>query len=214
MEAARELLRLDASNGNVELLEAEREAAIATLRELDRHHLERLRALDAEFEDQWRPSERAAVAAQRRELARVLAGCQALCMAGGHVGVLLDRLRLFGLAEMVSEMPIIAWSAGAMVLSERIVVFHDSPPQGAGNAEVLAAGLGVCRDVVALPHASKRLRLSDPAGLALFARRFHPDLCVLLDPRTRLDGDGRSWSAQPGTLKLSERGTAEEIGSR
>lgn len=41
------------------------------------------------------------------------------------------------------EVPIMAWSAGAMVVSERIVLFHDSPPQGRGNAEMLGPGLGL-----------------------------------------------------------------------
>ncbi len=45
-----------------------------------------------------------------------------------------------------------------MVVCETVVLFHDSPPQGAGNAEVLDAGLGLARGVIALPHARRRLR--------------------------------------------------------
>src|SRR5437764_598914 len=67
----------------------------------------------------------------------------ALAIAGGHVAVLLNRLRLFGILALAEGRTIIAWSAGAMAVSDRIVLFHDSPPQGPGNPEVLGAGLGL-----------------------------------------------------------------------
>ena len=42
------------------------------------------------------------------------------------------------------------------------------------------AGLGLCRGLLALPDARRRLRLEDPARVALLARRFAPDLCAAL----------------------------------
>ena len=38
--------------------------------------------------------------------------------------------------------------------AERVVLFHDSPPQGQGNAEVLEAGLGCARRRAAAPRAT------------------------------------------------------------
>src|SRR5437868_361239 len=80
---------------------------------------------------------REAVAEHREEIGRVLAVSSALAIAGGHVGMLLDRMRMFGVAELWGEKPVFAWSGGAMVASEEVVLFHDRPPQGAGRAEVL-----------------------------------------------------------------------------
>ena len=50
---------------------------------------------------------------------------------------------------------IVAWSAGAMVLTDRIISFHDSPPQGAGNPE--AEQSGIFKELCVFPHASERL---------------------------------------------------------
>ena len=99
-----------------------------------------------------------------------------------------------------------------MALSERVVVFHDSPPHGAGDAEVLEAGLGLHRGVVALPHASKRLHLHDRLRVGLFARRFAPAACVALDPLTRIVWDGVRWKGIPGTRRLAAAGDLLEVG--
>ena len=97
------------------------------------------------------------------------------------------------LAEALKDLPVIAWSAGAMALSERIVLFHHRPPQGANNSAVVAPGLGIAPGIVAFPHASRRLELADPRLVSLLARRFAPDLCVALDPECRFDFDGTRW---------------------
>ncbi len=212
LDGARELLRRPRPPGLESLFEAECSDAIESVRLLDRLHVARIAAVHAEFEERWRPAAREAVARQRDELRGLLGGCSALCVAGGHVIVLLNRMRLLGALELLGDKPIVAWSAGAMLLSERIVLFHDSPPQGAGNPEVLEAGLGAYRGVVALPHADKRLRLEDRTRVALFARRFHPDLCALLVPHARLDWDGERWSGEPGTRALDAQGHLTEVG--
>jgi hypothetical protein len=68
-----------------------------------------------------------------------------------------------------------------MALGPALVLFHDHPPQGGANAEVLDQGLGLLPRVLPLPHASTRLRLHDPARVALLARRFAPQACLTLD---------------------------------
>ncbi len=205
--AVRELL---ARQGNATLLAAERAAAIDAVRALDAAHLRRVAEVDAEFEARTRPGERKVVVEHRRELARILAECSILCLAGGHVGVLLHRLRLFDVLGLHGARPVIAWSAGAMACCERIVLFHDSPPQGAGDAEVYERGLGLVPGVVALPHARARLLLDDRQRVSLFAKRFAPAQAFALDPTHRLDRlDGR-LRAHPGTCVLGADGSVGE----
>lgn len=203
LESARDLLRRE---GRAEPLEEHRREAIHALRVLDRRHLARVQRVHDEFERAWRPSLRPAVARHREQLRATLERAEALAIAGGHVAVLLNRLRLFDLGPWVALRPIVAWSAGAMAVSERIVLFHDRPPQGAGNPEVLDPGLGLCRGLLPLPHASRRLRLDDPVLVALFARRFAPAMCAALDDGVRLDWDGRHWTAETGAHYLGRQG--------
>jgi hypothetical protein len=211
MDAARELLRRNSIDGFGKYLEGEQEAALEEVRTLDADHLARARALREEFDGKLEPRTRDAVAKHRRELESILAGTSCLCIAGGHVSVLLNVMRLFGVLELAGDRPVIGWSAGAMVLSERIVLFHDSPPQGVGHAEVLDRGLEACRDLVALPHASKRLALDDRARVSLFARRFGPAVCVVLDPKTRVDRRGGRWIGDGVTRRMTVSGALEEI---
>src|SRR4029079_1293530 len=102
MEAARTLLT---RRGDPEVVNPEREAAVAHIRELDKVHLERVRAVHAELDAPIKPLQRAAVARHREQLAELLAGCTAFAVAGGHVALLLNRLRLFGIAELIARKP-------------------------------------------------------------------------------------------------------------
>lgn len=172
------------------------EEADQALRVLDAGHLRRVTQLQAEFEDQWRPAERPAMARECEQVAEQLAGCAGLLVAGGHVAVLLNRLRLFGLSQLLGDRPLVAWSAGAMVVTERIVLFHDSPPQGRGAAEVFEPGLCLARGIVALPDAGQRLLLDDPLRVTALARRMAPALCVPLDAGERAVRRARGWATQ------------------
>ena len=211
MDATKELFRRPAG-GDAWLL-AERHDALVMLQGLDSQHVERVRQVHAEFEQRVRPGDRAAVQRERRELKAALDGCSCLLVAGGHIAVLLHRLRLFDLFGLYGDRPLVAWSAGAMALCERIVLFHDSPPQGSAHAEVMEAGFGLLPDMVVLPHAKKRLSVDDDRDVQVFARRFAPALCVLFDGGSRVDWNGTRWSAQPGTRRFSEDGWVEEVGA-
>jgi hypothetical protein len=213
LEAARELLRRETRPGYEGLVQPQLEGAIEGLRALDAEHVQRIRSIHVEFELRWKPFERESIALQRRELEATLQDCSALCIAGGNVGILLNRLRMFGVLDLLRGQPIFAWSAGAMVLTERIVLFHDFPPQGAGDPEVLEAGLGAVSGLVALPHADKRLALDDRARVSLLARRFAPALCAALWPRTRLDWSDGRWSGESGTRQLCADGSLAEVGA-
>jgi len=208
LQATRELMLRP---GEGALLAEHRRAAIRALRTLDRQHLVQVRKVHGEFEDKWRSLDRPCVARHRERLARRLRKTTAVVIAGGHVTVLLNRMRAFDVAALFEERPLIAWSAGAMAVSERIVLFHDHPPQGPGDAEVLGPGLGRCPGLVPLPHARRRLRLDDPLRVKLFARRFSPANCVALDDGARVAWDGERWSAGRQTYRLTRRGRLTEL---
>ncbi len=169
-----------------ELLAQEWRVSVEQFRQLDLDHLVRCRAIHAAFDDRWQLPTRPAIARHLDELRALLAPAEALVIAGGHVASLLNRLKLFDVLELAAGKPIIAWSAGAMVLTDRIVLFHDFPPYGSDIAQVLDAGFGLVPGVVALPDAARRVRQDDRDGIARFAQRMAPATCVALDPGARL----------------------------
>jgi hypothetical protein len=184
--------------------------AIAAVRDLDEAHLKRVNGVRREFFERLRPHDRPVIAEHRAFVAAALSEATALLVAGGHVGVLTDVLHLFNVAPALRPgAPVIAWSAGAMALTDRIVLFHDRAPQGPGHPEIYGSGLSVLRDAVLLPHAKARLLLDDTARMAVFARRFAPARCVLLEQGTRLDTEG-SWLAAGRTLGADGRVSAAE----
>ncbi len=210
LDAAREVSRAPAP---AHLVQEEREAAISALRLVDEQHLSRSRAHQQQFELTYRPAVRPAVERHYRELRAMLGECYGLLIAGGHVASLLNRMRLFALDTLLSSLPrplpVFAWSAGAMAITDRVVLFHDSPPQGPGNAEILGHGLGLIPGVVVLPHAKRRLRLGDQDRVSLFARRFKPDRCLTLDENERMVWDGRRLKIGAGVRQLMPGGTVE-----
>jgi hypothetical protein len=180
------------------------EDAVAAVRELDAAHLRRVNGARGEFFQRLSPHDRPVIAGHRAEVSAVLADAAALVIAGGHVGVLAEVLHLFNIAAALRSAPVIAWSAGAMALADRIVLFHDRSPRGPGHAEVYGSGLSLLRDVVLLPHARARLLLDDTPRMAVFARRFAPARCVLLETGTRIEVPDGGWP--PGTRVLGEDG--------
>lgn len=179
-----------------DLLAEESLVSMAVIRRLDQDHLERCSEVHAEFMTRWDLPNRANVARHRGELAAILERTAAVVLAGGHVAVLLNRLRLFDLGELLASRTLIGWSAGGMVLTDRIVLFHDQPPYGQPIAEVLDTGLGFAPGLVALPNPRLRLHLHDSARVAHYALRFAPATCVALDHGARLElRDGRVVAA-------------------
>jgi hypothetical protein len=187
------------------------EAAVGAVRRLDEEHAENLKRAHREFDSRLALGSRGALRRHRREIARILDDCELLAVAGGHVAVLLNRLRLFDVARAVKDKPVVGWAAGAMVLAEKVVLYHDSPPQGAGNPEVLESGLGLVRGVIALPHARVRLRLDDPQRVARFATRFAPARCVAMDEGARLTVGPVGWSTSPETCELTRDGRVQRM---
>ena len=133
--------------------------------------------------------------------------CEAIAVAGGHVASLLNRLRLFGIGELARNKFVFAWCGGAMAISERVVLFHHSPPQGPGAAEVLDRGLGLAGNVVVLPQPEFRLRLDDRERIQVLVRRFAPSTCLAMPARSRVTWLRRGPKNAHGVLALRDDGT-------
>lgn len=162
------------------------EDAEEIMRDMDRRHLERVAEVHAGFWERWKPHERPAVASVRAAVSHELAQASAVVMTGGHVGVLVGALHLFNVAPQI-RVPVIAWGAGAMALTDRVVLFHDRAAHGPTAAEVFSSGVGLVRQVVALPDAGSRLDLDNRPRMATLARRFAPASCLVLEAGTRVD---------------------------
>ncbi|MCB9779890.1 MAG: Type 1 glutamine amidotransferase-like domain-containing protein [Alphaproteobacteria bacterium] len=175
---------------DADILREEIAFAREAVRTLDARCIARLDQIRAGFPDTLAPWEHPAVAPRHARLATLLDGVQAVVMVGGHVAVLLNRMGFFGLDRLLTArhadgLPIVAWSAGAMVLTERILLFYDDPPDGAGDPHVLDRGLGLLPDLTLLPHGRQRLRTED-------LDRMHR-LCTRLGRRRGLLLDSGAW---------------------
>jgi hypothetical protein len=205
LASARALHRM--SVARMDLLVAERADALRAISDLDDHYLTQIRGIHDAFLDLWDPSVRPGSIALREQIAAELADCEAVLIAGGHVGALLDQLFLLQLRPLLSGKPIVAWSAGAMAVTQQIVLFHDSPPQGQSDPELYDDGLGLAPGIVALPHATARLKLEDEQRVAIFAGRFAHATCVTLEEGCGVRWDGSSWApiGEPEQLSFDGR---------
>jgi len=196
-----------------ELVAEELVASLSVIRHIDREHLDRCRAVHAGFDAASRPHERPVVARHIAELRALIAPAEVVVIAGGHVAVLLNRLRLFGIAELAGARPIVAWSAGAMALTERVVLFHEDPPHGQAISEVLDVGLGLAREVVVLPEPRLRLHLEDAGRVGELAQRYAPARCIAVDSGAQLWIDGGQIVRAVAAQRLDPSGGVEQAWS-
>ena len=210
LKAARQILR---RRDDLIELDAERESAIEMVRQLDRQYFIRTSQIIDRYEEQLQTADRPLVVHHRQEIADILNRVSALLISGGHVAIILNRLKLFGILEMNRDLPIVAWSGGTMALSDQVVFFHDSPAQGRGNPEVLRAGMGLFHDVLPLPNARVRLNLHDEARVELFARRFDKFQCVIFDQHTILERRNGHWVSEDrdSAARLGEAGSVVSL---
>ncbi len=194
-----------------ELLEEEKQLSVEALRVLDRYHIARCRAVHEAFWEVWNRHERAAIAKHREEIHAIIDGCEAIAIAGGHVATILNRLRLFDIREMVGARPLLAWSAGAMAVTQRVALFHDYSPHGVSAPELLDGGLNIVTDIVALPHPEKRLRLDEAERVAMYARRFKPAHCLAFPRRSWVVWREGTLTEVHGVKRLGEDGTIIDI---
>jgi hypothetical protein len=183
---------------------------VRVVRSIDDWYLDLVDQLYAELEAAAPVSESEPIQRHRAEIAELLGGAAALAIAGGHVGILLRCLKLFGVNPR-PELPVVGWSAGAMALTDRIVLYNDNGPQGVRGAEVWDRGLGRAPRVVALPHARRRLKMDDATRLRVLVRRFAEARCLLLDNGSRVDV-GVDGELPTGARVLSDYGTVGTVG--
>ena len=207
--AMRAVYAVQRRNGDDKIRDGALADAIASVRELDAAHLHRVSEIRLEFYQARQPHNRPVIAEHRDEVSRLLGDAAALVLAGGHVGVLADVLHLFNVAAALRS-PVIAWSAGAMALTDRIVLFNDRAPQGPGHPEVYGSGLSLLRSLVLLPHARAKLLLDDASRMAIFARRLAPARCILLETGTRIDTDS-DGTCPPDARVLAEDGCVTSL---
>ncbi len=188
------------------------EDALAVVRLVDERHAMRVRRAHDDFAAAWLPQDRPVIAEHRADVQRRLEDAAGLVVAGGHVGVLLRVLHLFHVAPFVPP-TVVSWSAGAMALTERVVLFHDRAPQGPSHAELYDAGIGLLHGVVLLPHARRRLRVDDLPHMAVLAARFAPDRCVVLDDGIRID-IGRDGALPPDARVVGDQGRILAVGTQ
>ena len=193
-----------------ELLREEQEHSINGIKMLDRHHQRQCERVRREYIEAWKPQQRPRVAKHRAEVRGILDGCEAVAIAGGNVASLLNRMHLFGLPELLDDRPVLAWSAGAMAVTEQVVLFHDEPPYGIDAPQILDAGLGLVPDVIALPDPETRLKLDDPERMAMYAQRFDPSACLVFPRRSWMFFEDGARVRSEGVLELSEDGAVKE----
>jgi len=184
------------------VMRRELEAAMDHVRALDVQlcdHVTAIRAAHAETIDAQKGHK--VVAKMVKKAMKAVADARVVVIPGGHVAVLLNRIRFFGVDQALAQRHadggnIVAWSAGAMILTERVVLFYDDPPDGPSHPELLGPGLGLVEDLVLLPHARQRLRLEESDRVALLAQRMSPTSCIGLENGARLARDEGEWVNQ------------------
>lgn len=139
--------------------------------------------------------------AERAQLERRVLDADAILLFGGSPLQLLDALRFFDLRPAFLETlrrgaTLVATSAGALVLGERIVVFDDrNPDPRSRHFQLLDRGLGLVGGVQVFPHCNDRIHTDDPDNLAYLARRFGDRVCVGLNEESYLLVDLAASSA-------------------
>jgi len=183
---------------------------ITEVRAIDSWFLATLGQLYGELEMAAPIGQSEPVQRHRGEVAGILRSAGALVIAGGHVGLLLRCLKLFDVIPP-AELPVVAWSAGAMALTDRVVLYNDRGPRGVVGSEVWDRGLGRAPGIVAMPHARRRLRIDDPLVLRVLVRRFAGARCLLLDDGARVDL-GPEGELPDGARVISDYGTIGTVG--
>ena len=200
MIAARHLQR---SESDAALVAPEMRHAISQIKALDRHHCKRVEAIHASYAGAVSANASDALAGHRAAIIEQLSACETVLITGGNVVVLQNRMRLFGMGELIASKHLVAWSAGAMVLGEQVVLFHDRAPQNRREPEILSAGTGTVPGCVFLPDAKHRLKSGDVARIGLLSRRFAPLRCLTLNSGSMLQFDGATLRAATDVRRLS-----------
>lgn len=163
-----------------DLVDSSLRAGLQSVRDIDAWFLWVLAELEGELRADGGVDTSDVIAQHRADVAGILSDASLLAIAGGHVAYLSRCLRLFAV-EPPGHLPVIGWSAGAMVLTDLIVLYNDKGLEGVRPSEVWDRGLGRVHGIVAMPHARRRLQLDDTDRNVVLAHRYAPARVVLLD---------------------------------
>ena len=189
--------------------------AVRQLQEVDALWLAEADRLHERFEEEVRPMRHRLVRAEIARIGDILRGCSAVLVAGGHVGVLRNRMFFFGLDRLLTGHRLYAWSGGAMVLCDRILLYHDFTPYGVGTAEILDRGLGLVPEAYLLAHARQRLDLGNQNAVAVLAARLAPRPVLGIENGAILRGENLENQGSSGSAyRLGAQGTIGDFRSR
>lgn len=203
--ALESLYQLRRRSGRSDLVESATRDSMRAIQAIDAWYLDAVDQLYGELDAAAPAAASPVLSEHRHTVAATLAASSVVAIAGGHVGMLLWCLRLFDV-RLPAHVPVVAWSAGAMAVTDTVVLYNDNGPQGVRGSEVWDRGLGRVPGVVAMPHARRRLDLDDPMRAEIFVGRFG-GTCLLLDDGARVDLADDA-TVPPGTKVL----TAEGVG--
>lgn len=195
--------------GRADVIAAAYSDGVDAVRRLDRWYLDEVRALYTEAYATGAAGGSELWAEHRAQVADVMAGSSVLAVAGGHVGMLLRTMQFFSVRPP-AELPVVAWSAGAMAMTRTVVLFNDFV-QANGAAEVWDRGLARVENVVALPHARRRIHLDDRVRMQVFVKRFEGYACLLLDDGAKV-AVGPDGSLPAGARVIRADGTVGVVG--
>jgi hypothetical protein len=170
-------------------------AGLERIREQDEWVLRRLDRLDADFRERADLRNNATWRRQRRLLAHRVRSAATIILYGGHLAVLLNRLHFYDLGPILRQAlaagaTVAARAAGAMVLGDRVVVYHDAYQDRHHTFEVLGRGLRLLSGMLVLPQHAERIRKGSADHLAFISRRFPLGTCIGLDEGALLTVDG------------------------
>lgn len=187
--------------------------AVQHLQEVDALWLREADRLHQQFDEEAKPFAHKRVRAEIARITEILQGCEAVLIAGGHVGVLRNRMFFFGMGDLLKDRAIYAWSGGAMVLCERILLYHDFTPYGVGSPEILDRGLGLIPQTWLLAHARQRLNLDSRENVAVLTARLGPNRVVGLENGAVLEGEHLISKGNPdAAFHFEKDGTIRNIG--
>lgn len=203
-----------------DLMDSALRAGVQSIQDIDAWYVWLTTEIENELRSDGRVDDSDIIAHHRGEIAEILGGSALLAIAGGHVSFLMRCLRLFEVFPS-PDLPVVGWSAGAMVLTDHIVLYHDNGPAGVQPSEVWDRGLGRVPRVVALPHARRRLVLDDVNRNLVLAHRYAPARVLLLDdgmqvhigPDGTLPGEARVVTAQGAIMTIEDEARAAEGGA-
>ncbi|CAN7598548.1 hypothetical protein LJR027_004261 [Terrabacter sp. LjRoot27] len=187
------------------------ESAMEAVREVDRWYAAELDELYRSVRATAPLDESGTIGWHRGEIGAILDECEAVVIAGGNVRTLLRTFRVFDVA-LRPEQSVVAWSAGAMALTDEVVLFHDFTPHGVAAAELHDRGLGRLPGVIALPHAKRRLLLDDRERMSVLARRFAEHRLLLLDDGAVVRFPDGATDLPAGARVLDRTGRVSVVG--